>query len=381
MAGRCELCDGKIVNGRCVECGMDYTRRKNRYHLNENCDDYDRNARKINDAFEDTLRGKNEAPGGNKKKEKTSLNARASAKPNVQRKDEWAFEKISSERKDNSQKTPVKGSEKKSSVKGGKLATVVLVVSVISAFAGFIGELLEDSSDSTEYVYSEDVTIAPEYDENLPEMPETDYEAGFELLSYGCYIAGVDIPAGTYTFTNMGEDTFAEVVIDQPEYGLYGNYYLDGDESVEGIRLYDGGRLRIDAGAVIYCDCIDAQNDTMHAWEGDTGVYVAVSAEEEEETVYTVGEDIAPGRYTVRYEGEGTSVLSIRAQTDTNDEYFSLSCAKYSPESAQYMGLVLKDGDIVYIQKYGSDEAMAEFMPLTKPLDGYFQNQDSDRTL
>lgn len=372
MAGRCELCDGKIVNGRCVECGMDYTRRKNRYHLNENCDDYDRNARKINDAYEETLRGKNEPKKG--KKEKTTLNGKASAKPNAQRKDEWAFEKVFSEKKVNSQKSPGKNTGKKSSAKGNKLATVVLVISVISVFSGFIGELLEDSSDSTEYVYSEDVNIAQEYDEDLPEMPKTGFDAGFELLSYGCYIAGVDIPAGTYTFTNMEEDTSAAVMIDQPEYGLYGDYYLDEKESVEGIRLYDGGRLWIDAGAMIYCECINAQSDTMHAWEGDTGVYVAVSAEEEEETEYIVGEDIAPGRYTVRYEGEGTSVLSIRTQTDTNDEYFSLSCAKYSPESTQYMGLVLKEGDIVYIQKYGSDEAMAEFMPLTKPLDGYYQN-------
>ena len=196
MAGRCELCDGKIVNGRCVDCGMDYTRRKNRYHLNENCDDYDRNARKINDAYEDTLRGKNEPQKDKKKKEKTKLNGKASAKPNTQRKDEWAFEKISSGRKDNAQKTPVRSTGKKSSAKGGKLATVVMVISVISVFAGFIGELLEDSSDSMEYVYSEDVTAAPEYDEDLPEMPETGYDAGFELLSYGCYIAGVDIPVG-----------------------------------------------------------------------------------------------------------------------------------------------------------------------------------------
>lgn len=374
MAGKCELCDGKIVNGRCVECGMDYTRRKNRYHLNENCDDYDWNARKINDAFEDSLRGKNEAPGGNKKKEKTRLNARASAKPNTQRKDEWSFEKISSGRKDNAQKTPVRSTGKKSSAKGGKLATVVMVISVISVFAGFIGELLEDSSDSTEYVYSEDITTAPEYDENLPEMPETGFDAGFELLSYGCYIAGVDIPAGTYTFTNMEEETSAAVTINQPEYDLYGNYYLDAKESVEGIRMYDGGKLQIDGGAMIHCDCINAQSDTMHAWEGDTGTYVVVSAKEDEETAYTVGEDIAPGRYTVRYEGEGTSVLSIWTQAETLDEYFSLSSAKYSPESTQYMGLVLNEGDTVYIKKYGSDEAMAEFMPLTKPLDGYFAN-------
>ena len=47
MAGTCELCGGKIVNGRCTECGMDYSRMKNRYHLNENCSDYDLNAREI----------------------------------------------------------------------------------------------------------------------------------------------------------------------------------------------------------------------------------------------------------------------------------------------------------------------------------------------
>ena len=99
MAVRCELCDGKIVNGRCVDCGMDYTRRKNRYHLNENCDDYDRNARKINDAYEDTLRGKNEPQKDKKKKEKAKLNGKASAKPNTQRKDEWAFERAFSEKK------------------------------------------------------------------------------------------------------------------------------------------------------------------------------------------------------------------------------------------------------------------------------------------
>ena len=128
-------------------------------------------------------------------------------------------------------------------------------------------------------MYSEDINTAPEYDENLPEMPETGFDAGFELLSYGCYIAGVDIPAGTYTFTNMEEDTSAAVMIDQPEYGLYENYYLDDKESVEGIRLYDCGRLRIDAGALIYCDCTDAQNYTRHAWEGESCAYVAVSAE------------------------------------------------------------------------------------------------------
>ena len=178
MAGRCELCDGKIVNGRCVDCGMDYTRRKNRYHLNENCDDYDRNARKINDAYEDTLRGKNEPQKDKKKKEKTILNGKASAKPNTQRKDEWAFERAFSEKKANAQKAQDKSTGKKSSAKGGKLATVVMVISVISVLAGFIGELLEDSSDSTEYVYSEDVNIAPEYDEDLPEMPETDYTVG-----------------------------------------------------------------------------------------------------------------------------------------------------------------------------------------------------------
>ena len=35
MKNRCQLCGGKIVNGKCSDCGMDYTRRREEYRLNE----------------------------------------------------------------------------------------------------------------------------------------------------------------------------------------------------------------------------------------------------------------------------------------------------------------------------------------------------------
>ena len=381
MAGRCELCDGKIVNGRCVECGMDYTRRQNRYHLNENCDDYDRNARKINDAYEETLRGKDEPQKDKKKKDKTTLNGKASAKPNTQRKDEWAFEKAFPEKKANSRKSPDKNTGKK--VSSRVQMAVVLIIGVL-LLVGLIGELWENSSvnraDSVT-VYSEIVNEQPVYGENLPIMPETGNSVGFDLTAYGCYIAGVDIPAGTYAFINTEDDTIANVSIDQPEYGLYEAYYLDDGECIENVRLYDGAMLQIDAGSVINCVSDNAQTDSMHSWEGKMGEYVVFAAEEGEEFLYTVGEDIAPGRYTVRYQGKGTSVLGIRTETGSFEEYMTLSCEKYSPESTQYLGLVLEDGNEIYIEQYGSDEAWAEFMPLTYPVEGYFQNWDSNRDL
>lgn len=366
MAGRCELCDGKIVNGRCVECGMDYTRRKNRYHLNENCDEYDLNARKINDAYEDTLRGKGEPQEGKKKKEKTRLNARASAKPNVQRKESWNGQTVFPEENATRQKPSRSSAGKKPAAKGKKLAIAVAVFSVLFSLLGQLWEEFSDSRYTPATVYSEaEVYEPPVYDDSLPEMPKTDYEVGFELNAYGCYIAGVDIPAGIYAFANEDEDFSASIHIMQPEYDLYGDYYLDVGESAEGIRLYDGAMLRIDEYTKIYCDCQEAQTDAMHGWDADVGNYVVISAEEEEETEYIVGEDIAPGRYTVRYEGDGTSVLGIRAESGNYYEYFSLSCETYSPESAQYLGLVLQEGDCVYMQRYGSDESMAEFVPMT----------------
>ena len=36
METRCQLCGGKIREGRCSDCGMDYTRRTADYRLNEN---------------------------------------------------------------------------------------------------------------------------------------------------------------------------------------------------------------------------------------------------------------------------------------------------------------------------------------------------------
>lgn len=35
MKNRCQLCGGRIAKGKCTDCGMDYTRRKEEYRLNE----------------------------------------------------------------------------------------------------------------------------------------------------------------------------------------------------------------------------------------------------------------------------------------------------------------------------------------------------------
>lgn len=365
MAGKCELCDGKVVNGRCVDCGMDYTRRKNRYHLNENCDDYDLNARKINDAYEATLRAKDETQKEKKKKEKPRINARASAKPNVQKKDPWNVRTLDAGERTAQQKPRKTMGGKTTGSR--KISPIILIVALF--FISLLGSLWEEYNDhrvESEYVYDDDVYEEPVYAEDLPDLPETGHSVDFDLSVYGCYIAGVDIPAGTYAFTGIGDEYSASIVVYQPQYDLYESYYLDNGEYVENVRLYDGARLRLCAGAAINCMSDNAQTDDMYGWDGAEGVYAVLAAEEDEELIYMVGEDISPGRYTVCYEGEGTSVLGVDVQSGHYLEYVSLSSAEYSPESAQYQGMVLETGDEICIRKYGSDDAFAEFVPQTE---------------
>lgn len=377
MAGRCELCNGKVVNERCVECGMDYSRMKKRYYLNENCSDYDQNARKINTSYENSLRGKGES-SGNKKKEKTRLNAKASVKPNVAKK--WTPQTFSgTTAKSGKSFVETVASVSKTAKSAKKKLSwgkkIIIIIAVLAAVAepvlSVVGDILDDlfSSSSVTPVYSE-IEETPVYDDEdtieMPEMPETGDSVDFDLPVYGCYVAGVDIPVGTYAFTNTDGEYSVSLLLQYPETQDSQNIYLDAGEYVEGICLYEGTILHANSYFSINCMSDNAQTEEMHDWEGDTGEYVVLTAEDDEEVTYTVGEDIVPGRYTARYIGDAPSVYGINVEGDDYWDYLSLSSAVYDAERAQYAGLILEEGDIVHIQRFGTEEASVELVPQTE---------------
>ena len=369
MAGTCELCGGKIVNGRCTDCGMDYSRMKNRYHLNENCSDYDLNAREINTRYEKSLKGKGEHSSG-AKKEKTVLNGKASVQPNVARprQEKKKQQDVQTPLQTSWEQTRKKAAPVMAGKKSGKGKTIAIVITVAAMLLGSADGILEsifDRDSSYEPEYSESVYEDILNDSDLPTLDEDGDSVDFGLTRYGSYLVGVDIPEGTYVLTNMDKEYSASLYVENAEYDISDSYYIDPGSYEDEVNLYDGTIVYMNRAGEINCMSDNARVDGLHGWTGGVGsTIVTFPTEEDDEEVYTVGKDIEPGRYTVSYDGSGTSVISVDVRSSHRTSYLSLSDPQYNAEEAQFVGLVLEEGTQLEIQRFGSDYVEVTFTPM-----------------
>ena len=187
----------------------------------------------------------------------------------------------------------------------------------------------------------------------------------FSLTQYGSYLVGVDIPEGTYVLTNMDKEYSASLYVENAEYDISDSYYIDPGSYEDEVNLYDGTIVYMNRAGEINCMSDNAQVDGLHGWMGDVGsAAVTFPTKEEDEEVYTVGKDIEPGRYTVSYDGSGTSVISVDVRSSQRTSYLSLSNPQYNAEEAQFVGLVLEEGTELEIQRFGSDNVEVTFTPM-----------------
>ena len=82
------------------------------------------------------------------------------------------------------------------------------------------------------------------------------------------------------------------------------------------------------------------------------------------EKIVYIADYIEPGRYTVSYDGSGTSVISVDVRSSQRTSYLSLSDPQYNAEEAQFVGLVLEEGTQLEIQRFGSDYVEVTFTPM-----------------
>ena len=371
MAGTCELCGGRIVNGRCTDCGMDYSRMKNRYHLNENCSDYDLNAREINTGYEKSLKSMGERISGTKKA-KAILNGKASVKPNVsrpqreQKKPQDSQSQVQSSWEQTKRTTVSSSAGKKSGREKSIVTWIVVICTLIGLFSSILESVFDDySSDEPTYSESSYTDVLNDGDEDLPILDQDGESVDFSLTQYGSYLVGVDIPEGTYVLTNMDKEYSVSLYVENAEYDISDSYYIDPGSYEDEVNLYDGTMIYMGCAGEINCMSDNAQVDGLHGWMGDVGsVAVTFPTEEEDKEVYTVGEDIEPGRYTVSYDGSGTSVISVDVKTPQRTSYLSLSDPQYNAEEAQFIGLILEEGTELEIQRFGSDNVEVTFTPM-----------------
>ncbi|MGI6007042.1 MAG: hypothetical protein ACOX8E_06070 [Ruminococcus sp.] len=371
---RCELCDGLIVNERCQDCGMDYSRRKIRYQLNV------------------TRREDNAAAV-----RKVSQTSRQQNQKQNQDKDQKERQKARNfHKKQHKYYSSNFGKEKKKNRAGVLAAVLAVIFIVLGAFSQMMSERhektvttgqddysfdtnlidsLEDYDYSYDYNYDADADVSEDYDysEDLwttptPQiMPESGEEFSAELTP-GRYVGGQHLPVGTYTIrlvSNTEYDLGGIVELDDDENGIFESEFMaaDGEYGVTGMencQLFEGGVLDISGDIKVVVSSENAQLDDMT--EG-TANPLTESFELSYGDVLQVGTDIPAGVYDASWiSGFGTLELT----DDSGGYYDSVMVSDNgtgNSYSNRYDNMLLTEGQKITVPDYSSEDFTVSLSP------------------
>ena len=337
----CYLCGGKLVNGRCVECGLDNERNaQKKYRLNESS--RDRKARiqyenvKDEKSWTETSRKEESRSGTNWEKNaggtrisKDTASARSGADQagnpleKIQTQAGRAVSQISAPVKSawNTEKKKSAGRtgrvsmdrNRNSSGTAKKGVTLAAVVSVVAVILGGISSIVSNFSSEDEWTWEEtgwgDENTEYEYDPYEyveAELSETGEVYDVELTS-GEYVVGVHLPEGNYTASMNEEDGYINVSDDENGIYLYQafGYEEEYDEVTEmnDIRLFEGAILNVSGDGSFSFHTDTAQTQDMSPEPNPLTESVQLSTG----GTYVAGEDFPEGVYDVVAE-EWTSV-------------------------------------------------------------------------
>lgn len=224
MGGRCQVCDGPIVNGRCKLCGMPYRNDEVLYHLNESRGDHYRHAtpkaKQIMKKQEVPADSRNSSLGRNSSKEEIKAHQEKIRRDAVERmtasKARPAGRGINSGSRTVSRpagssangKSAVKNNQKKA----GKTIRLILLIAIIILTAApevfdyikeqFIGNIVGTGA------VSEDIDKFYSWEEESDGMDYICYSLGTE---YGEITVGEDLDAGLYVMSVDAESAVVEV--------------------------------------------------------------------------------------------------------------------------------------------------------------------------
>ena len=375
MARRCVICEGRIVTGRCQDCGMDYSRMaEHKYRLNEDCGSYSSEVREQKKDYERTLLGKEEKAAG-RNGGKTGQRADASGNRQAGR---------PSGSNGNGTKKPPAGygrAQMKNGETGRRPVSVIkwvvavwAVLGILSGivtefpdlFSGF-GKKAEQAADWLDENTGIEVGIGDDPEEDMDfeaseneaatteglyefvksEMP-ADGTAWSVFLTAGYYTVGETIPQGTYQ-VRVSEGKGSLHVEDEDNAIWYYSWLEPGNE-VEDLRLYPGARVTVEDGCELEFEAENARPEALKPYAADPSLEdVEVFAGE----AYLVGTDIAPGRYDVQYVPDGdTGIADLRVETKDGDlrMIFLSDCGPDEGYRDVFHNLTLAEGETVVLE-------------------------------
>jgi hypothetical protein len=379
---RCGLCEGRIVNGRCQDCGMNYRKMDGRLYLNERRPDEGHVI--LN---EDRTQGKDSIqlnqtrvqprPGTEYRQEKPNGNIRSAASKNTG--------ETSGRRTSVWENWNMNGSKKIQLV----ICAIVIVVSLGAAifmensdsgYSETTPELSDESVYGYDNVYEYDSDDAPDFWDGEDWTGENDapqrdiYEEvkrplsvtgeKFETtLTAGQYVVGKQIPEGTYRAS--GDTPNADYMsLSDSENFIYTTWFFpdyktaEGTYEIEDIRLYEGAVLTVVGQANVTVASENAQTDNIPEPKANPlKDEVTVSLAEQ-----TAGKDFAAGTYDAYILSGSGNLVVLDAEGHITSSCYLEYDTIYNTES--FKNIELDKGSRIYIEQYGltQDEQECEIV-------------------
>lgn len=341
---RCQLCGGKIHQGRCSLCGW-INQTEDSYLLNtSSCD-----TKKLTHVHEEDSYGswKNES---SEKKKSPKKSQKESNQPRTKRADHRGRANTDIYRNQRSEKP------KKKSVGTliGLLVTILLAPGALEGAAKLVQNISEKINPKIETTVLSQQDGYDPYAYVTRELSQQG-ESWEEILEPGNYDVGTDMPEGVYEVAlYQGEGSMN---LDDAENGIYLWRFFseeDVEEAVtqfDDLRLYEGAHLSIADGLVLELSTSNGQSKDMSSLENPLTETVSL----EKEVRLTAGEDFPAGVYDIQIE-EGWSIFSYeipRQGMGEDDEYMDYNSIILSAEGEyekRYKNVVLPQGTVVEAQ-------------------------------
>lgn len=404
---RCELCDGRIVNNRCQDCGMDYSRRKIRYQLNTTSHADDAAAvRKVMQAGAADARRARPGRTAGQSKETRSQNLQKQAAAAAGRKvtAEELRKRKADYKKRHKYYDNTFGKEKKKKSRAAMIVFLLILAALVvmnimderadrkalsqdedswyesssytDEFDESVLEGLEDyystAQEVEEKVYAlddADGTSAPtpEVTEEVPAVMPAEGEAYSVELSPGRYVGGQQLPVGTYEISLVSDEYAGAVILTDMKNGVFESAFMaaeeeyGGESTVRDYQLFEGGVLEIGSGEILVtASTQNAQMDTLQ--EGMPNP-LTESFDLTYGSRLEVGVDIPAGTYDARHLS-GLGTLEITDQDGGGYSAVMLTDSLTGDERAHgYRNLLLEKGQILSVADYSTDDFKGQLVP------------------
>lgn len=336
---RCLLCEGRIVNGRCQDCGMNYNRRRT-YRLNGS------------GGYTVTVQKEN-AAGNKKPPSAQAVNAQRTESTQRRTKEmygnraSYPYHKEQTAKKRNF---------------GGIVVAVIVAVGIISSAGEWIYEKVSEiQSDRAETAAVWETNTGDEeyvYDpyEYVTEVLPEGGESMTAVLQPGVYIGGSQLPVGQYSVKaveGLGsvtlEDTdlmicrletlWSEEVAAYDEYQE--EYPYETETTADDFRLFEGWALKVQPGVAVEISSDNAQIDTQKEPQKNTVLNTVVL-----EDGMVAGEEFPAGVYDLTAVSDYGSVVVKRGEYDVFNSFLEAGTL-----SGEYRNLVLEEGDQIIIEE------------------------------